>query len=261
MALLPAESSLSNAAPSMTTTAMAATASSSSNSSNVNMVASLPLRNSAASPAHTEPAQQHQPPPPAYSQSPMPSLPPRKTNTASPASAFSQQHEKQQLPQKQPPPPVVAANVSPEKPVLCRARALYKYNAQDSRDCSFDKDDRIDVYEYMNADWWMGRNCRTGAEGIFPRNYVEQLLDEKSGGSPAAVQMSAYSAPPPPGQHNPYNNDVPPMAVANHHHGVSGEEGENKGKEMGKKFGKKLGNAAIFGAGATMGSNLVNSIF
>jgi LAS seventeen-binding protein 1/2 len=35
----------------------------------------------------------------------------------------------------------------------------------------------------------------------------------------------------------------------------------NKFEENGKKFGKKMGNAAIFGAGATIGSNIVNSIF
>lgn len=35
----------------------------------------------------------------------------------------------------------------------------------------------------------------------------------------------------------------------------------SKTQEQGKKFGKKLGNAAIFGAGATIGSNIVNSIF
>jgi len=34
-----------------------------------------------------------------------------------------------------------------------------------------------------------------------------------------------------------------------------------KGGEMGKKFGKKLGNAAVFGAGATIGGKIVNSIF
>lgn len=32
-------------------------------------------------------------------------------------------------------------------------------------------------------------------------------------------------------------------------------------EEQGKKFGKKMGNAAIFGAGATIGSNIVNGIF
>lgn len=39
----------------------------------------------------------------------------------------------------------------------------------------------------------------------------------------------------------------------------AGEHG--KGHEHVKKFGGKLGNAAIFGAGATIGSNIVNSIF
>jgi hypothetical protein len=39
------------------------------------------------------------------------------------------------------------------------------------------------------------------------------------------------------------------------------EGGGSKMGEHGKKFGKKLGNAAIFGAGATIGSNIVNSIF
>lgn len=33
------------------------------------------------------------------------------------------------------------------------------------------------------------------------------------------------------------------------------------GSDALKKFGSKLGNAAIFGAGATIGSDLVNSIF
>jgi LAS seventeen-binding protein 1/2 len=35
----------------------------------------------------------------------------------------------------------------------------------------------------------------------------------------------------------------------------------SKLEENGKKFGKKMGNAAIFGAGATIGSNIVNGIF
>lgn len=35
----------------------------------------------------------------------------------------------------------------------------------------------------------------------------------------------------------------------------------SKLEEHGKKIGKKMGNAAIFGAGATIGSNIVNGIF
>jgi hypothetical protein len=35
----------------------------------------------------------------------------------------------------------------------------------------------------------------------------------------------------------------------------------SKVEQNGKKFGKKLGNAAIFGAGATIGGKIVNGIF
>ncbi|KAK3337181.1 SH3 domain-containing protein [Cercophora scortea] len=169
----------------------------------------------------------------------------------------------------QPPPPP-----PPSKPVLIHAKALYAYAASDARDCSFDRDDRIAVYEYMNADWWMGRNLRTGHEGIFPKSYVEAETpqswnNEKAGGypayqPPAQPQYGGYAPPPPPG--NPYNANVPPMAVAEQGQG-QGADGSGSGSggskmgETGKKFGKKLGNAAIFGAGATIGSNLVNSIF
>lgn len=178
----------------------------------------------------------------------------------------------------QPPPPP-----PPGKPVVARARALYRYAASDARDCSFERDDAIDVHEYMNADWWMGRNTRTGAEGIFPKNYVEVVADappqhnEKAGwnntntntaypgaggGYGAGYQPPAQPTyggyPPPPGQVNPYNAHAPPMAVADEQQQGGGE---NKVAGAGKKIGKKLGNAAIFGAGATIGSNIVNSIF
>jgi LAS seventeen-binding protein 1/2 len=53
------------------------------------------------------------------------------------------------------------------------------------------------------------------------------------------------------------------MAVAEQPQQGGGDAQQGGGKfgEQGKKFGKKLGNAAIFGAGATIGSNIVNSIF
>ncbi|KAI8632988.1 SH3-domain-containing protein [Xylariaceae sp. FL1651] len=154
----------------------------------------------------------------------------------------------------------------PTKPVIARARALYKYQAADDRDLSFERDDKIDIHEYMNDDWWMGRNERTGAEGIFPKNYV-QIDNEKAGfyapaqpvyASPSpAAGNGAY--PPPPQAQNPYNSHVPPMSVAQ---GSSTPGGSSsKVNEQGKKFGKKLGNAAIFGAGATIGGKIVNSIF
>lgn len=110
---------------------------------------------------------------------------------------------------------------------------------------------------------WRGRNERTGQEGIFPRSYVN-VINEKAG----------VSSPP------PTNYGNMPLAVSQSGQPSNPEEQKhNKFEEGGKKFGKKLGNAgtfyisftlshafsnlmlAIFGAGATVGSNIVNSIF
>lgn len=49
-----------------------------------------------------------------------------------------------------------------------------------------------------------------------------------------------------------------PLAIAQ---SSTGGRPPSKLEEHGKKFGKKMGNAAIFGAGATLGSNIVNGIF
>lgn len=151
---------------------------------------------------------------------------------------------------------------------IARATALYRYT--ESGDCNFEVGDILSVYEYMNQDWWLGKNLRTGQEGVFPQNYVQRLphlahssyANEKgnlyqNGFPPPYHQQMQPSAPPPSGPVNPYNSAVPPMQVAEQ----PTDSKLGKGGEMGKKFGKKLGNAAIFGAGATIGGNIVNSIF
>ncbi|KAL2865821.1 SH3 domain-containing protein [Aspergillus lucknowensis] len=129
----------------------------------------------------------------------------------------------------------------PQAPiVLSMASALYAYTPTDAGDLALQPHDRIQVLEHMNADWWRGRNERTNLEGIFPRSYVN-VLDEKPSSSPSS-----------------YGNM--PFEVSQS--GSSSTPGKNhKFEEHGKKFGKKMGNAAIFGAGATIGSNIVNSIF
>ncbi|KJZ75714.1 hypothetical protein HIM_04871 [Hirsutella minnesotensis 3608] len=163
-----------------------------------------------------------------------------------------------------PPPTVPSRNA---KPVIGHARALYPYAASDARDISFEKDDRVAVHERLNADWWLGQNLRTGQEGIFPRSYVLEEPDQKAMPAPQVpYAQPQYGYPPaaqgPPQQQNPYNSNVPPMAVADGGQPAQGGAGgESKVGGMGKKFGKKLGNAAIFGAGATIGGNIVNSIF
>lgn len=184
------------------------------------------------------------------------------------------------------PPPLPGRNAQ-SKPEIARAKAIYKYNAPG--DCGLEPGDDLAVYEYMNSEWWLGKNLRTGQEGVFPANYVyipndlpparaepsnhssqgayaesEKSSNSYSGGYhdqsqqyQAPLQPPQYQTPAQPGPSNPYNSAVPPMQVAE----APVENTPNKGAAMGKKFGKKLGNAAIFGAGATLGSDLVNSIF
>lgn len=62
---------------------------------------------------------------------------------------------------------------------------------------------------------------------------------------------------PPQQQQQPQQQQLAPPQEAQQHH-TGGLSGMN---EHAKKFGKKMGNAAIFGAGATIGSNIVNLIF
>lgn len=158
----------------------------------------------------------------------------------------------------------------PTKPELARAIGLYRYATPG--DCNFEVGDEISVTDFTNNEWWFGRNMRTGVEGVFPTNYVQRQTNpsppighyggnEKAGvygGGYPGQPTYAQQGPPPPGPSSPYNSSVPPMAIAE----GSGEHKQpGKGQEMGKKFGKKLGNAAIFGAGATIGGNIVNSIF
>jgi hypothetical protein len=147
---------------------------------------------------------------------------------------------------------------------------------------SFEPYDQLVVFAYTNADWWDGKNVRTGVEGIFPSNHVQlQQLSNRIPATPnehhAAIfptnekqnyggyapqqQYQApqqYSSAPPPGPSNPYDSSAPPMAITNQ---PAEAAKPSKGSEMGKKMGKKMGDAALFGAGATLGSKIINGIF
>lgn len=169
-----------------------------------------------------------------------------RSNSHAEALNFNSNNEKQHefyQPPSGPPPPAYPATPQPPPAALSHATALYAYQGSDNGDLGLQPNDRVAVTEYMNADWWKGRNERTGQEGIFPRNYVK-AEDAKAPAGPSS-----------------YGNMPMDVAQGSQHQEVGPDGKPNKGAEMGKKFGKKLGNAAIFGAGATMGSNLVNSIF
>jgi LAS seventeen-binding protein 1/2 len=157
------------------------------------------------------------------------------------------------------PPPSYPAYPTPPPTAapLCHATALYAYNPADAGDLALIPNDRVAVTEYMNAEWWKGSNERTGQEGIFPRSYVK--AEEKGPGSLPTPQQAFGTQAQQQGETS-YGNV--PLEVANGQPGgAQSKLGGGKGQEMGKRFGKKLGNAAIFGAGATIGSNIVSGIF
>ncbi|MCJ1416918.1 hypothetical protein MMC32_003257 [Xylographa parallela] len=172
------------------------------------------------------------------------STPQPLTNRLGNLSTFEKQPTSFYPPSPSPGPP--PAYASP--PSLAIASALYAYAPTDTGDLALLPNDRIHVLEFMNADWAKGRNERTGQEGIFPRTYVS-ILEEKNAGM--------VPPPPTPQQNNNYGNM--PLTVSQSGAGGDGA-GRSKFDENGKKFGKKLGNAAIFGAGATLGSSIVNGI-
>lgn len=153
---------------------------------------------------------------------------------------YAQEQQYNPPPPAYPTPPVAPAG----PPALAYATAMYQYNAQDAGDLALMPNDKIIVTEYMNNEWWKGRNERTGQEGIFPASYVRR--EEK------AVVPATPMAP------VPSNYGNMPLDVAS---SAQDPKVPSKTEENTKKFGKKLGNAAIFGAGATIGGKIVNGIF
>ncbi|KAL4897718.1 SH3 domain-containing protein [Aspergillus ambiguus] len=212
------------------------------------ILSQLPEQNvpqtSAPVPREQTPVQLQQPPVTAPVQPPPAPYSPPTNQFANTSLNEKATYQPPPTPQQYPSPPPPAYPQVPS--VLSVASALYAYTPTDPGDLALQPHDRIQVLEHMNADWWRGRNERTNLEGIFPRSYVN-VIDEKSATAP----------PPPPSS---YGNM--PLEVSQSGSAATPEDGKHgKFEQHGKKFGKKLGNAAIFGAGATVGSNIVNSIF
>ena len=97
-----------------------------------------------------------------------------------------------------------------------------------------------------NAEWWNGQvvDEKTlevrGEAGIFPCSYVK----------PDQVPEVAEKAVK---RHIPGDMGTRDMLVSS--------DKKSEGDSAGKRFGKKLGNAAVFGAGASIGGKIVNGIF
>jgi len=188
-------------------------------------------------------------------QNPNPSPSPAQPTPASPPvnqfanASLNEKQNSYYAPQPSPAPPPPAYGTPPAPASVATASALYEYHPSDTGDLAILPNDRIYITEFMNADWAKGRNERTGLEGIFPQSYVN--IDQKN-------LMAPYPQPRP--QPMQSNNSIMPLDVSQGGSSAAPARPESKLQANGKKFGKKMGNAAIFGAGATIGSNIVNGI-
>lgn len=183
-----------------------------------------------------------------------------------------------------------ARSAAPPVPQSEFVEALYNFQAQQDGDLELHVGDKIEVLEKPSAEWFKGK-CN-GRVGMFPSNYVKPAFSGSSTDvarttvpppqyqsqqylQPQQTNMSAQSGasqppyPPPsvgyyqqpsPQQYQQYPQQqyyqqAPPAAQP------EAQASSGHGGDSIKKFGSKLGNAAIFGAGATIGSDLINSIF
>ncbi|KAJ8462991.1 hypothetical protein ONZ51_g10553 [Trametes cubensis] len=164
-----------------------------------------------------------------------------------------------------------------------RARALWAYNedGREPNDLSFSAGETVEIIEETNADWWTGK-CR-GKQGLFPSNYVE-ILDAGRGAvspPPPAPMMpapaSSYYQPPQPYgmpnepekaamyQQQPYAPPPGPMQPAAPVQVVTVQQQEPPKKNKFGKLGNTMATSAAggvgFGAGAAIGSGIINAIF
>ncbi|PFH53132.1 hypothetical protein AMATHDRAFT_1556 [Amanita thiersii Skay4041] len=168
-----------------------------------------------------------------------------------------------QVPEAAAPPPRrnVPPTPTPAAPPVVQARAIWGYNEDrgEPNDLSFSAGDIIEIVEEVNADWWMGRI--RGKQALFPSNYVEKLppgapvnsapVSEKPVYRPFGAAYHGMNQPPPPGQGV---NSI----------GLQEQDNTKKKSKFGG-LGKTMANSAAggvgFGAGAAVGSGLVNAIF
>ncbi|OEJ88127.1 [PSI+] inducibility protein 3 [Hanseniaspora opuntiae] len=171
------------------------------------------------------------------------------------------------------------------------AEVLYDFQPQQEGDLALHRGEKITVLEKMSSDWYKGKDASNNV-GVFPANYV-RVLESKS-------KESSRPLPPPPtysatsavqtqtgGSNNSYYQQVPaqqmpvqqqqyqqpapfppqstnyyqqqPQQVQQAQPAQQAQQSQGHG-QLGK-IGSKLGNAFVFGAGATLGGDLVNAIF
>jgi len=162
-------------------------------------------------------------------------------------------------PQWQPPsgPPPTSSYQSPPPPTV-RARALWAYNedGKEPNDLSFSAGETIEIVEETNPDWWSGR-CR-GRQGLFPSNYVEKLPpgsgpQDRGNYNPPSYGMVPSMSPP----GGPPNGSV----IVSNDQQQQPDKKKSKFGGLGNTMATSAAGGLGFGAGAAVGSGIINSIF
>lgn len=161
------------------------------------------------------------------------------------------------------------------------AEVLYDFQPQQDGDLALHRGDKIAILEKMSSDWFKGKDSSNNV-GVFPANYVKVLENNsrdssrplpppptysattvastQTGGSSNSYyqqmpvqqhQQQQQTAPFPPQSTNYYQQQPQQQEVQQQPQKSHGQLG---------KIGSKLGNAFVFGAGATLGGDLVNAI-
>lgn len=155
-----------------------------------------------------------------------------------------------------PPPPA-------PKPARTQARALWAYNEKGSEknDLSFSAGDIIEIIDETNEDWWTGRVH--GKEGLFPSNHVEKM-DSARAMPPAAPVTTGRPYKPFGAAYHGLDQPPPVQSSVN----AVGLQEHPKNEEKKSKFGglkntmaQSAAGGVGFGAGAAVGSGIINAIF
>ncbi|PCH42636.1 SH3-domain-containing protein [Wolfiporia cocos MD-104 SS10] len=172
---------------------------------------------------------------------------------------------------REPSPPPPARRIPPPPPRAQRARALWAYNedGREPNDLSFSSGEIVEVIDETNADWWTGR-CR-GRQGLFPSNHVEKIAPGPSPppNVPSPPMPMAQMPPPQPMYaapmekpvYNQYAMQPPPPQPVVVQQAPPPEPKKSRFGGLGQTMATSAAGGLGFGAGAAIGSDLINSIF
>lgn len=63
-------------------------------------------------------------------------------------------------------------------PLPFKVKATVSWPGEEDGDLGFLEGELIEVYSVVDESWWSGKLRRNGAEGIFPRDYVNIIEDQ-----------------------------------------------------------------------------------